>query len=75
MISPTIQSAINDQITANYTKDTKVDNVFGNSGFDYLFLEDKVQDNYNGSLGTDFFRLEPNPNTGTPLDVLVPDQT
>ena len=64
----------NDQIVASYTKDTKVDNVFGNAGYDYLFLEDKVRDNYNGTLGTDFFRVEPNPNTGQPLDVLVPDQ-
>jgi Ca2+-binding RTX toxin-like protein len=65
----------NDQLIANYTKDTRIDNVFGNAGFDYLFLEDRVQDNYNGTLGTDFFRVESNPNTGQPLDVLVPDQT
>jgi len=57
------------------TKDTKIDNVFGNAGFDSLFMEDRVQDNYNGTLGADFFRLESNPNTGQPLDVLVPDQT
>jgi hypothetical protein len=64
----------NDQMVASYTKDTAVDNVFGNSGYDYLFLEDKVRDNYNGSLSTDFFRVEANPLTGLPLDVLVPDQ-
>jgi len=64
----------NDQLVASYTKDTAVDNVFGNAGYDYLFLEDKVRDNYNGALSTDFFRVEANPLTGLPLDVLVPDQ-
>jgi len=65
----------NDQLVASYTKDTKIDSVFGNSGYDYLFIEDKVRDDYNGSLSTDFFRTDINTTTGGPLDVLVPDQT
>jgi Ca2+-binding RTX toxin-like protein len=64
----------NDQLVASYTKDSKIDQVFGNTGYDYLFLEDKVRDDYNGSLATDFFRLEASATTGLPLDVLVADQ-
>ncbi|HYO09460.1 MAG TPA: calcium-binding protein [Tepidisphaeraceae bacterium] len=64
----------NDQIVATYTKDAAIDNVFGNAGYDYYFLEDKVRDNYNGTLATDFYRTDFNALTGQPLDVLVTDQ-
>ncbi len=63
----------NDNLQAGYTFDTKIDKVFGNLGYDYLYMEDKVRDEYNASASTDFFRLEVGSN-GLALDVLVADQ-
>ena len=64
----------NDQLMANYTKDSKIDNVFGNGGFDTYFIEDRVRDNYSITPSVVFVRAEVDPNTGLPLDVVVPDQ-
>ena len=57
----------NDQLIASFTLDALVDQVFGNAGNDYLFIQDGKLDNHSGIVGTDFF----SPDAG---DLLVPDQ-
>ncbi|HEX8521096.1 MAG TPA: calcium-binding protein [Tepidisphaeraceae bacterium] len=64
----------NDQMVASFSNDWGwTDNVFGNAGYDYLFMEDWIRDNYNGVNGQDFWRLQYN-SSGQPVDVLVGDQ-
>jgi Ca2+-binding RTX toxin-like protein len=57
----------NDQLIANKA-DGKIDQVFGNSGNDYLFLQDGVQDTYYAVTGTDFFTPDKT-STGSALDL------
>ena len=64
----------NDQIVASVTTDFGLtDSVFGNAGYDYLFIEDKIRDNFNAVSGQDFWRTELD-GAGAPIDVLVADQ-
>ena len=64
----------NDQMIASVTTDLGLfDFVFGNAGYDYLFIEDKIRDNFNAIAGQDFWRTDSNAS-GVPVDVLVADQ-
>ncbi len=60
----------NDQIIASVTSDYGLsDSVFGNAGYDSLFIEDRIRDNFNAIVGQDFFRQEAG------IDFIVADQT